>query len=122
MQKLAQTKQSNATHPLEVWMACATMIQGKLWPTPNLIYGPCNSGEGFFLLFLQTNLQRRINVIYACGGGPDATFGKCMGHIEFFNSGMPAGMYGGGGWVREGMLCKQPTNTVYEETCTQRSI
>ena len=28
---------------------------------------------------------------------------------------MPAGMYGGGGWIREGMLCKQPTNTVYEE-------
>ena len=48
------------------------------------------------------NLERRLNVIYACGGGPDATFGKCMGHIEFFNSGMPAGMYGGGGWVREG--------------------
>ena len=38
-----------------------------------------------------------------------------MGHIEFFNSGMPAGMYGGGRWMREGMLCKQPTNTVFEE-------
>ena len=26
---------------------------------------------------------------------------------------------GGGGWMREGMLCKQPTNTVYEENmCT----
>ena len=72
------------------------------------------------------NLERRLNVIYACGGGPDATFGKCMGHIEFFNSGMPAGMYGGGGWVREGgreCCANLNQSTLFMmKTCTQRLI